>query len=172
MGRASHNPMSKPVNLTDIWEDLAGGIRLVYDQQSIPKKRFMELYTYPRVCVCHCVCVSLCVCVSVCVRVACVCHCVCVCGVWRVCVSLCVCVCVSVCVRACVCVTVCVCVACGVCVCHCVCVLACACFRTCVLVYVIWTKQFWQKYTVVKSISKGKQNGSNFSSVAPSSEEL
>lgn len=37
----------KPVNLTDIWEDLSTGIHHIYSRQSMPKKRYMGLYTYP-----------------------------------------------------------------------------------------------------------------------------
>ena len=48
MSRGSHNPHGiKPVDLEDIWGDLSKGIRRIYSQQSMPKKRYMELYTYP-----------------------------------------------------------------------------------------------------------------------------
>ena len=48
MSRAAHNPHGiKPVDLEDIWGDLSNGIRRIYSQQSMPKKRYMELYTYP-----------------------------------------------------------------------------------------------------------------------------
>ena len=48
MSRASHNPHGmKPVDLEDIWGDLSKGIKRIYSQQSMPKKRYMELYTYP-----------------------------------------------------------------------------------------------------------------------------
>ena len=56
--RVSHNPHGmKPVNLGDIWEDLSSGIHHIYSRQSMPKKRYMGLYTYPFVrhppmCVC------------------------------------------------------------------------------------------------------------------------
>jgi hypothetical protein len=48
MSRAAHNPHAiKPVDLEDIWGDLSKGIKRIYSQQSMPKKRYMELYTYP-----------------------------------------------------------------------------------------------------------------------------
>ena len=48
MSRVPHNPHGmKPVNLVDIWEDLSRGIRHIYSRESMPKKRYMELYTYP-----------------------------------------------------------------------------------------------------------------------------
>ena len=48
MSRSPHNPHGiKPVNLADIWEDLSQGIHHIYGRQSMPKKRYMELYTYP-----------------------------------------------------------------------------------------------------------------------------
>jgi cullin 1 len=47
MSRAAHNPHGiKPVDLEDIWGDLSNGIRRIYSQQSMPKKRYMELYTH------------------------------------------------------------------------------------------------------------------------------
>ena len=51
--RGGQNPYPgmKPVNLLDIWEDLLSGIRHVYARQSMSKKRYMGLYTYPPV---HC----------------------------------------------------------------------------------------------------------------------
>ena len=51
MSRVPHNPHGmKPVNLLDIWEDLSRGIRHIYSRESMPKKRYMELYTYPPLC--------------------------------------------------------------------------------------------------------------------------
>ena len=48
MSRSPHNPHGiKPVDLEDIWGDLSKGIRRIYSRQSMPKKRYMELYTYP-----------------------------------------------------------------------------------------------------------------------------
>ena len=46
-GAQNPYPSMKPVNLVDIWEDLLTGIKHVYARQSMSKKRYMELYTYP-----------------------------------------------------------------------------------------------------------------------------
>ena len=46
--RVSHTPHGmKPVNLGDIWEDLSTGIHHIFSRQSMLKKRYMGLYTYP-----------------------------------------------------------------------------------------------------------------------------